>query len=68
MRKELGEELQGSPLLKEPGNLQSQEGFPSDTTQRCQQSEVSRKHAETPDQLTTQLKTSRPNKSLFLLN
>ncbi len=32
-------------------------------TSRNQQPEVSRKHTEKPDQLTTQLKASRPNKS-----
>ncbi len=46
--------------------LQSQEGFPIDIRQPA--AGGFQKHAEMPDQLTTQLKASRQNKSLFLLN
>ncbi len=47
-------------VTKEPGNRQSQEGFPKDITQPAAGG-----LQETPDQLTTQLKASRSNKSLL---
>ncbi len=65
---ELREELHGSRVTKEPGNRQSQEGFPSDITLQRQPPEISRKHTETERSVTIFLNCSDWTKCIFLLN